>query len=219
VQPLFASKNLDTLFTNMADVVDRYMASKHVEGVGHRTSLDREMKRLTQQVMVSTLMHSRISSDDTDTVTRALDDALSAVNLRTLLFFLPDFVPLPGELNLLARSDDTVGGFRVSAGSTLLISPYVTHRLPTIWQSPESFDPERFSPERSARRHRFAHFPFGIGPRQCIGMNFAMMEMQLILARMAPRLRPVRMAGPPAEPRSVLTLQPARDVPVRFVAD
>jgi cytochrome P450 len=88
-----------------------------------------------------------------------------------------------------ALKDDVIGGYQVSKGDLITISPYLTHRHPAIWEQPEKFDPERFSPERSAGRPRLAYLPFGAGMRMCIGNNFAPMEMQVILAMIAQRYR------------------------------
>src|SRR5438876_1331464 len=71
----------------------------------------------------------------------------------------------------------------------MFLSAYCTHRHPAFWEEPDVFDPERFTPERSAGRPRYAYFPFGGGPRQCIGLGFAMMEAQLALAAIAQRFR------------------------------
>jgi cytochrome P450 len=76
---------------------------------------------------------------------------------------------------------DNVLGYTIPAGSTIMLSPYVTHHLPEFWQEPERFDPERFAPEQMEQRPRFAYFPFGGGPRLCIGNNFALMESPLLL--------------------------------------
>ena len=85
-------------------------------------------------------------------------------------------------LNRLPLTDDEVGGHRIRAGSLVTISPYVTHRNPRLWNDPLRFDPERFAPNRAAKRHRFAYFPFGGGPRICLGNGFAMMEARIVLA-------------------------------------
>ncbi|MFK0191121.1 cytochrome P450 [Kitasatospora sp. NPDC090308] len=76
----------------------------------------------------------------------------------------------------------TVGGVTIPAGADVLVVPYVTHRHPGHWEDPERFDPERFTPEREAARHRYAWFPFGGGPRACIGQHFSMLESVLALA-------------------------------------
>lgn len=76
----------------------------------------------------------------------------------------------------------SLGGFPVPKGATLLTLPYVTHRHPDFWPDAERFDPDRFLPEQEKTRPRYAYFPFGGGPRLCIGMGFAMLEAQLILS-------------------------------------
>jgi cytochrome P450 len=80
-----------------------------------------------------------------------------------------------------AIADDNIAGQTIKAGTMVFISQYLLHTLPSIWEDPERFDPDRFLPENVARRSRFAYLPFGAGPRVCIGSGFAMMEMQLIL--------------------------------------
>ncbi|MDH6125589.1 cytochrome P450 [Kitasatospora sp. GP82] len=76
----------------------------------------------------------------------------------------------------------TVEGMVIPAGSDVLVAPYVTHRHPLHWEDPDRFDPDRFTPEREAERHRYAWFPFGGGPRACIGQHFSMLESVLGLA-------------------------------------
>lgn len=88
-----------------------------------------------------------------------------------------------------ALNDDEIGGYRIPKGSMVVFSQYLTHRLPEFWQRPEAFEPERFSPERSADRPRYAYFPFGAGPRTCIGNHFALLEATLILATIAQQYR------------------------------
>jgi cytochrome P450 len=88
-----------------------------------------------------------------------------------------------------AIKDDEIGGHRIRAGSTILLSPYITHRHPEFWENPEAFDPERFRPERSLGRPRHAYFPFGAGPRLCMGVDMAMMEMLLIMVMVVQRYR------------------------------
>ena len=80
-----------------------------------------------------------------------------------------------------------VAAYRIPAGALVVTSPYVTHRLPQYWEEPEAFQPERFLPQAAARRHRFAFYPFGGGPRLCIGNGFAMLEARLVLATVAQR--------------------------------
>ena len=104
--------------------------------------------------------------------------------------------------------DDEIGGFHIPAKSVVVLSPYVTHRHPAFWDNPEGFDPERFTPERSAERPRFAYFPFGGGPRLCIGNTFAMTEVQLVLATVAQRFRLDLVPGHRVVPEPLITLRP-----------
>lgn len=75
-----------------------------------------------------------------------------------------------------------VDGVRIPAGADLLVSPWVTQRHPAYWPDPERFDPTRFTPEAEAGRPRYAWFPFGGGPRACIGQHLSMLESVLGLA-------------------------------------
>lgn len=88
-----------------------------------------------------------------------------------------------------AISDDEIAGYRVRAGVTVLLSPYLTHRHPDFWENPEAFDPERFLPGLSKARPRYAYFPFGGGPRLCMGADLAMMETLLIIAMVVQQFR------------------------------
>jgi cytochrome P450 len=113
-----------------------------------------------------------------------------------------------------ALADDEIGGYFIPANSMIVLSPYVTHRHPTFWEDPEAFDPERFAPERSASRPHYAYFPFGGGPRLCIGSNFALMEMQFILATIAQRYRLHLVPGHLIEPEALLSLRPRYGLPM-----
>ena len=105
-------------------------------------------------------------------------------------------------------ADDVICGHAVPKGSHVAINPWVVHRHRRLWDEPLRFDPERFSPERSANRPRFAYLPFGGGPRVCIGGSFAMMEAVLALAALAQKYRFRLVPGHRVEPRGLITLQP-----------
>lgn len=111
-------------------------------------------------------------------------------------------------------ASDEIGGYPIAANSVVFLSAYCTHRHPAFWEEPEVFDPERFTPERSAGRPRFAYFPFGGGPRQCIGNAFAMMEAQLALATVAQRYSLRLVPGHPVEPQVLLTMRPRHGLPM-----
>jgi cytochrome P450 len=117
-------------------------------------------------------------------------------------------------LSRTALGPDTFSGYRVATGSEAILLPYVTHRHPDFWDEPERFDPERFTPERAAARPRFAYFPFGGGPRQCVGQHFAMTEMLIVVAAVA-QAYTLRVApGHRAEPEASITLRPRGGLPV-----
>lgn len=105
---------------------------------------------------------------------------------------------------------DEIGGFHIPAGSIVALSQYVTHRHPDVWEEPERFRPERFRPERARGRPRGGYFPFGGGPRGCIGAGFAMMEAQLILAMLCERFRLEPVSGQRVQTRGGITLRPRR---------
>jgi cytochrome P450 len=108
----------------------------------------------------------------------------------------------------LSLGEDEIGGYYIPANSEIFLSPYVTQRRPDLWDNPDAFDPDRFSSERTASRPRFAYFPFGGGPRVCIGNAFAMMEAQLVIAMIAQTYRLNLYPGCQVEPEALITLQP-----------
>jgi cytochrome P450 len=112
----------------------------------------------------------------------------------------------------LALADDRVGEYRIPAGSLVFIIPFVVHRRPELWPDPERFDPDRFTPERVAARPRFAYLPFGGGPRQCIGNQFALVEASLILAKVARRFRVQLTPGQRISAQPLITLRPSPGV-------
>jgi cytochrome P450 len=101
-----------------------------------------------------------------------------------------------------------VGGYRMPAGTTALMSQWVMHRDPRYHENPERFDPDRWTTEYGKALPRFAYFPFGGGPRQCIGAGFAMTEVRLILATVAQRFRMDLAPGQRVEPYASITLRP-----------
>jgi cytochrome P450 len=104
--------------------------------------------------------------------------------------------------------DIDLADYTMPAGAIVLLSPYVTHRHPAFWETPDVFDPDRFAPQRASARPPLAYFPFGGGPRHCIGSGFATAEMQLIVAAVARRYRLERIGSLRAVPAAGLTLRP-----------
>ncbi len=81
-----------------------------------------------------------------------------------------------------AIEEDEINGRRIRPGSILYLSPYLTHRHPRFWERPDEFDPDRWTPELR-EKNKLAFFPFGMGPRTCVGRHFALLEVKLILIR------------------------------------
>jgi cytochrome P450 len=112
---------------------------------------------------------------------------------------------------------DEVGGYAIPAGTTIAVCPYVLHRNPSYWDDAETFDPDRFLPERSTARSRFAYLPFGDGPRVCIGKGFAMMEAKIVLAMIAGAFRLKLASDQPVEVDPGITLRPKHGVRIVIV--
>lgn len=110
--------------------------------------------------------------------------------------------------NREAVADDEICGYHIPAKAIVVVSPYVMHHHPAYWENAEQFDPDRFSPERSKSHHHYAYFPFGGGPRQCIGKPFAMVEAHLVLATIAQRYRIKLQPGHTVVPEPRTTLRP-----------
>jgi cytochrome P450 len=106
-----------------------------------------------------------------------------------------------------AIGEDTLVGRRIPKGSTIMIAPWLLHRHVKLWENPGQYDPERFSPERSAARARFAYLPFGGGKRICIGAAFALAEATILLATLAQRYALRVVPGHPVEPQGLITLR------------
>ncbi len=120
--------------------------------------------------------------------------------------------PPAWTLGRRALGEDEIGGYYVGPNTVLAICIYTVHRHPVFWDQPEVFDPDRFSPENSEGRHKFAYIPFGAGPRQCIGNHFGLLEASLIIATVAQRFELHLMPGVEVRPQAVFVLRPARDL-------
>ncbi|GAT67158.1 cytochrome P450 [Planomonospora sphaerica] len=113
-----------------------------------------------------------------------------------------------------AKEEDEVGGYRVPAGSDVLICPYTLHRHPAFWDRPGRFDPGRFEPDRSSGRPRYAYIPFGAGPRVCVGSNLGMMEAVFVTAAVARELRLAGVPGRRAVAEPMLSLRVRGGLPM-----
>lgn len=107
-----------------------------------------------------------------------------------------------------------LGGYRVPEQTIVGVAPYALHRNPKYWDNPEGFDPDRFLPERAAERPRYTYLPFGGGPRQCIGINFALYEAKLVLATLLQRYSFALVPGQDLTPAAEVTLRPSHGLKV-----
>lgn len=116
--------------------------------------------------------------------------------------------PPAWAIGRLAVDDCEIGGYQVPARSLVLMSQYIMHRDARYFPEPERFDPERWTPEARESRPQFSYFPFGGGPRRCIGEGFAWLEGVLLLATLAQQWQMRLVANHPVALRPVITLRP-----------
>jgi cytochrome P450 len=112
-----------------------------------------------------------------------------------------------------ALDDCEIGGFRVPRKTTILMSQWVVHHDPRWFHEPDKFQPERWLGDLAHQLPKYAYFPFGGGPRLCVGNTFAMMELVLVLATIAPRFRFTLKPDHPIIPWATFTLRPLHGIP------
>ncbi|HKY53391.1 MAG TPA: cytochrome P450, partial [Anaerolineales bacterium] len=161
-------------------------------------------------------------SEHPDVEERVRDELKTVLNGRMPTFTdLPKLVYTQRVINevlrlypaayLFAReavTEDVIDGYPIPPKTLIFITPFITHRDPKYWPDPERFDPDRFTPEQVSSRPRHVYYPFGEGPHVCIGNNFALMEMQLILASALQRFRLRLIPNHPIALKPEATLRP-----------
>lgn len=152
---------------------------------------------------------------------RVMADSGSAMALYPQLVYarrvIAETLRLYPPAHTLARmvmEDMTLGGYRLEKGSTVCFCPYIMHRDPRFWTEPERFDPARWTPEQEEKRPKFTYFPFGGGPRICIGEQFAWMEGVLALARLAKDWCATLKPGHVVDTNPLITLRPRHGMPM-----
>jgi cytochrome P450 len=118
------------------------------------------------------------------------------------------YPPAPGISSRVALQDDEICGVKIKKGTMVGTAPWIMHRHKKLWDNPQRFDPERFAPEKTVGRPRFAYMPFGGGPRICIGAALATTEATLILAALAQRFNPKLAPGQDIKLQARVTLRP-----------
>ncbi|HEX2053156.1 MAG TPA: cytochrome P450, partial [Actinomycetota bacterium] len=137
------------------------------------------------------------------------------VNLRYTTMVIKEAMRLYPAAYAMGRycvTGDNIGGYDIPAGTTVLASTWATHRHPEFWDNPEEFNPERFTPDRERARTRYAYFPFGGGPRACIGQYFSMLEAVAVTAMVMQAYRVTTPEGP-VKLFTGITLRPEGAVP------
>ncbi|XP_037506815.1 cytochrome P450 6B1 [Rhipicephalus sanguineus] len=127
---------------------------------------------------------SASGSLDYEVVTKKLD-YLSQVIDETLRRFPPALTSITRE----AKEDFVYNGTKFKAGTCFMIAQYHLQMDPRFWPCPDEIDPERFSPENSSALNKCAHVPFGIGPRNCVGMRLALLQLKYTVARLVQKYR------------------------------
>jgi cytochrome P450 len=115
-----------------------------------------------------------------------------------------------------AEVERNIGGYVIPAGSHVVVSQFATHRHPAFWEDAEAFEPARFAPDREAARHRYAYFPFGGGPRACIGAQFAMLEATIAIAVLLQRFDVHSQHERVPLDTQGITLRPRHAVPIQL---
>jgi cytochrome P450 len=113
-----------------------------------------------------------------------------------------------------AVKDCRLGGFAIPAGSQVVMPQWVVHRDERFFDHPDEFIPDRWTTEFEQQLHKYAYFPFGSGPRLCIGRSFAVMEMALVIATIATRFEISLDSDDEIEPLSLVLLRPKNDLVV-----
>ena len=116
----------------------------------------------------------------------------------------------------MALADDRAGDLAIPRGSTVVVFIYGVHHSPRHWENPESFEPERFSKSKEKLHAPFAHLPFGAGPRGCIGGNYAMLQILMILSVLLRKYDFRLVPGQTIEARPMVILRPEHGIRMTF---
>jgi cytochrome P450 len=119
-------------------------------------------------------------------------------------------------IDRMAVADDRVGDIAIPAGSTVIVFVYGAHHAPRYWEDPESFDPERFTKANQKLHTPFTHLPFGGGPRGCIGANYAMLQILMILSDLLRKYDFELTPGQTIKARPMVILRPKHGIRMTF---
>jgi cytochrome P450 len=116
----------------------------------------------------------------------------------------------------MAVADDSVGDLAIPRGSMVIVFIHGAHHAPRYWADPERFDPERFTKANEKLHTPFTHLPFGAGPRGCIGGNYAVLQILMILSELLRRYDVQLTPGQTIEPRPMVILRPENGIRMTF---
>jgi cytochrome P450 len=119
-------------------------------------------------------------------------------------------------IDRMAMADDRVGDLAIPSGSTVIVYVYGAHHAPRYWQNPENFDTERFTKANDKLRTPFTFLPFGAGPRGCIGGNYAMLQILMILSDVLRKYDFQLAPGQTIEARPMVILRPKHGIRMTF---
>jgi cytochrome P450 len=166
---------------------------------------------LAQNPAVEAKLHAELDAV-LDGRPAALDDLPKLVYTGHVITESLRLYPAAWGIARMAIEEHEIAGYTVPKGAGVSFAQWTVHRDPRWYDAPEEFRPERWEGDLLKRLPRFAYFPFGGGPRQCIGNQFALMEATLILATIAQRYRFRLVAGHPVVPLASITLRPRHGI-------
>nr|AGO32790.1 Cyp3A [Azumapecten farreri] len=149
------------------------------------------------------MYHLAIYPEICDNLLREIDDQLNGQEpnydnvaklsyLEMCIHETMRLFPAAARLDRMAGNDVTIGNIRIPKGMIVNIPVGAIQMDPEYWPEPEKFDPERFTPEAKANRDPFVFMPFGAGPRNCVGMRLALLEMKIAVVRILQKYQPVK---------------------------
>lgn len=170
----------------------------------HQTKIRDDLTKLRQTYPENTFELATKSFPSQDILWRSMYEfASESMRMR----------PPAWSFGRIALEDDNIKGLKIKKGETVTISPYLCHHDPKRWDSPLKFDPSRFRPEAEKRLHPLSYFPFGAGPRICIGKQLAWMEIMGLMYHLLSKYQLKFARGQsPLEMSPQISLRPASDL-------
>ena len=166
---------------------------------------------LSQHPEVRSHLHQEIALILKNSITSVEDLTLLTYTEQIIYESLRLYPPIWLTIRHAVHKDE-IGGYDIPAGATVMLSRYITHRHPKFCEEPDLFNPERFSSDKRKNIHPFSFFPFGGGPRRCIGSHFAMMELKLAIAMLASRFKFASLPQHSVQVHPLISLTPRRSL-------